>query len=381
MGKRALEAELKVGVSIYTSALCHSVLRLEPYTACAFGCTYCYARWYRQAGPPEGKRWLLRAVERLWARLPREELRLPPFRLSTLSDPLQPRELEERLSLAFLKAALRHRVPVILNTKGTLFASPPWRETLLELASEGLVVLQISFCTLDEAAASLLEPRAPKPSERLEKAAELSDEVPLVVRLQPLVPGLFEREREGLVEAISRAGARHVIVEFLRETPEGLKAIYGRLAELGIAEPPCAWEDYGLAGGGLKRPSLAYREATLAWLKRELGKKGISLGTCKEGLFELQDGRDCCGFRFLDRDRVAYRLTLYEIWRAGGDLDRALREAARGNDIIFGPRLAAYPNPIRKILRAHENKLLRVLNQPEVLARVCPALASLRAPS
>ena len=373
MPGRELEAELRVGVSFYTSALCYSVIRLEPYTTCALACSYCYARWYRPEGRPEAKMWLVKPLERLWSGLSARGLRLVPFRLSTLSDPLQPLEEGAKLTLAFLRMALRHRVPVVLNTKRVLFACHPWSEAITDLASRGLLVLQISLSTLDEEVARVLEPRAPPPAERLEKAGELSGEVPLVVRLQPLVPGLFEREREELVEAIAQAGARQVVVEFLRETPEGLQAIYGRLAQLdpALGGAPCAWESYSLAGGRLRRPSLPYRREILAWLRERLARHGITLGTCKEGIFELQDGRDCCGFRFLDSEKVAYRLTLYDIWRAGGSLEQALEEAARAGDVLYGPRLAPYPRPIRRALRAHENKLLRALERPYVLTRVC----------
>ncbi|HID41649.1 MAG TPA: radical SAM protein, partial [Pyrodictium sp.] len=36
--------ELGIKPSSYISSLCYSVLRLEPFTGCSFGCTYCYAR-------------------------------------------------------------------------------------------------------------------------------------------------------------------------------------------------------------------------------------------------------------------------------------------------------------------------------------------------
>ncbi|RLI07238.1 hypothetical protein DRO32_04235, partial [Candidatus Bathyarchaeota archaeon] len=94
---RSLEAELKVGVGDYISALCHSVLRVEPYTSCWFGCAYCYARWERPVGSPRPKPWLPRALEKLWSKLPRG-LRLLPFRLSTLVDPLQPLEEEHKMT-------------------------------------------------------------------------------------------------------------------------------------------------------------------------------------------------------------------------------------------------------------------------------------------
>ena len=149
---RVLEAELKVGVSNHTSAFCHSVLRLEPYTACYFSCTYCYARWYREQGPPEPKPWLIKALRKLWPKLAASpELRLVPFRLSTLADPLQPAEAKEKLALSILRLAGEFDVPVVLNTKSVLFTRGPWLSALEELASEGLVLLQVSISALSPA--------------------------------------------------------------------------------------------------------------------------------------------------------------------------------------------------------------------------------------
>jgi DNA repair photolyase len=37
---------LVVGSTWVTSTLCHSLLRVEPYSSCPFACSYCYARWY-----------------------------------------------------------------------------------------------------------------------------------------------------------------------------------------------------------------------------------------------------------------------------------------------------------------------------------------------
>ena len=370
---RSLEVELKVGVGDYISALCHSVLRVEPYTSCWFGCAYCYARWKRSAGSPRPKPWLLRALEKLWSKLP-GELRLPPFRLSTLVDPLQPLEEEHKMTLFVLRAALKHDVPIVLNTKSTLFSRGPWRGLLEEMASRGLVVLQISISTVGEHTSALLEPRALPGPERLEALSAISDEVPCVLRLQPLIPGLYEEEADDIIEEASRAGVKHVIVEFIRETPEGLRALYAKLGKQGLVDR-VAWEPYGRRGR-LLRPHLAYRREILADLRRRLHREGITVSSCKEGLVEFHNGRDCCGLRFLRPDRTAYRLTLYDVWASGGDLSKAVEEALRSGQVVFGPDITGYPNPIRKILRAHENRLLKILEDPEVLGRVCPALAA-----
>jgi len=61
MPGRELEAELRVGVSFYTSAPRHSAIRLEPCTTCALACSYCCTRWYR---PEAHENKLLKALGR-----------------------------------------------------------------------------------------------------------------------------------------------------------------------------------------------------------------------------------------------------------------------------------------------------------------------------
>ena len=364
-----LRAEIGVGTSNHISPFCHSVFRVEPYTACYFNCPYCYARWYRPGEAVRPKPWLLKALRGLWSKLGEMDIRLIPFRLSTLVDPLQPLEAEAKLTLAFLKLAYENDIPIVLNTKSTLFSSRPWKDRLEELASRGLLVLQVSLPTLSEEASSILEPRAPGPGERLKAISDLADEVPTVVRLQPLIPGLFEAEGDGLAEALASSGVKHVIVEFLRETPAGLEAIYAGLRRMGVIFRPEVWAPYGVSGG-LMRPGLSYRRRVLASLREEFKRHGITVAPCKEGLFELRDGRDCCGFRFLRADRVAYRLTLYDLWASGWDLGGALRALAHEPWVLYGPRLSSYPRPLRKVLRAHENKLMKVLGDRPLLSTI-----------
>jgi len=56
-------------------------------------------------------------------------------------------------------------------------------------------------------------------------------------------------------------------------------------------------------------------------------------------------------------------------------LDRTVKAALLMPDVLYGPELGSYPNPIRRVLRAYENKLLRVLGGPGMLAMVCLSLA------
>jgi len=121
-----------------TSTLCHSLLRLEPYSSCPFACSYCYARWYgwSPGGAVEGMPRVVAAFERVARFVRRRGLKPIPFRLATLTDPLSPQEAEVRLTLRALEAALEHEYPLIVNAKGVLYARDPWRGALRKLAEK-----------------------------------------------------------------------------------------------------------------------------------------------------------------------------------------------------------------------------------------------------
>ncbi|RLG01893.1 MAG: hypothetical protein DRN49_00340 [Thaumarchaeota archaeon] len=365
-----LKTEIGVGVSNYISPFCYSVLRIEPFWNCQHLCIYCYARWYRSERVGS-KDFLLRGLNKLFRRLSNVDLKILPFRISTLTDPLQPLEVEEKLTLRVLKLCRRYRIPIILNTKSTLFLKDPWRSIILDLGSKKLCVIQVSISSLRDEFSKILEPGSPRTSERLDAIREISDHIPVILRLQPVIPGLVEAEIDLLEEAASGLGVKQITVEFLRESLDGLEKIYRLIS---VNHEKEIWETYSLEGEGLLRPSLQYRVKVLKIIKDAV--RNIPLSTCKEGLFHLEDVHDCCGFRFLSDERTAYRLTLRELWRNEWNLDETLRKARSDERIIFGERLQLYPNPIRKILKAHENRLLRVFQDKMLLSRICPCFTT-----
>lgn len=106
---------------------------------------------------------------------------------------------------------------------------------------------------LPEGAAGLLEPGAPPPGRRLDALEALAEHsVPVVARVQPLVPGLEEGQLRVTEEALER-GAQGLIAEPLRETCRGLEAVY-RLLGLGV--PDAGWEPYRLAEEPGREPLL-----------------------------------------------------------------------------------------------------------------------------
>ncbi len=358
------------------AGLCHSIVRGEPYNTCQLGCVYCYARWYRgphgEPRPIPGLRRLIREL----ARAQRESGILLPVRIATLSDPFQPVEARWKAALAGLEEASRRGVPVVLNTR----LPPPSRRhhmVLRDLAGQGLLLAQVTLTSTLESwpLVSRLEPGSPGPEGRLAAASYYASiGAPLMVRLQPLIPGV-EAWLDRLLDYTVEAGARGVIVEFLRvEEP-----LAESLAALAPAWDP-GWEPYATVEAGLLHPPLPYRLRVAAMASVEAWRRGLAFQTCKEGLFHTHHPLrlDCCGFTLFEGP-VARRPHLLDVYLealesplpAGEALERA---CSRDPLLLCGERLDTLPRWLSRSLRLHERRLERILSRPDLLGKLAPSL-------
>jgi len=90
-------------------------------------------------------------------------------------------------------------------------------------------------------------------------------------------------------------------------------------------------------------------------------------------MYSLHTAEDCCGLYLLRE--YAKRLTLYEFYK------EALKSPLRLNasldfseSYLYGERLTPYPGVVRRTLRRHERRLLRILSTPELLHRLAPEM-------
>ena len=392
--------EYAIKPSSYISGLCYSILRLEPFDRCGYGCIYCYARWYRgphgvarvKPGWPRVAERLARLASRVWPR--------PWFRLSTLSEPFQEVEAGEpsRHVARVLRLLARNGVPVVVNTRSASVARGEVLSALLELADRGLVVVQVSLSPrgLDR----LWEPGAPSTWRRLEALEALAEHgVPVAARLQPAVPGLEEELHRLALEALDR-GAMGLIAESLRETGEGLRLLY-RLAGLEPPVPLDGWEPYQLAPEPgrtpLLHPPLWWRERLHHRLRLLAARSGALYAPCKDGPLPeyawppWRPGRDCCHLAAaaLERGRrwpgLLLRPTLHEYlyWlREEGGVDgdwegfiRWCEGRLGGLGYRCGGMLEELPGWIAKPLRLHERRLRRLVER-----KTWPLLLGLSAP-
>jgi len=367
------------------AGLCHSVLRGEPYSTCSVGCNYCYARWYRGPhGEPAPQPYITKLVEalgRTWRKLGAAI----PLRVATLSDPFQPAETHYKMVLRLMRLALNLSVPIVLNTR----LAPPgreWWETMEMLASRGLILVQITLTGLQEdwRYLRLVEGGSPPPEERLSFAGEASDRgIPVAVRLQPLIPGIGDRDPRGFVKAVAGSGGKLLITEFLRiekKLFDTYKRLFGSLSEI-YNEP---WEDYTPLNleTGVLHPPLRYRIETARILSEEAKAVGIAFQTCKEGLFHLHHpgDMDCCGFKLFNVKLViARRPHLGDVYRIASIKGKAAPDdiwssCRAREDLLCAEKLARLPGWLRKPLRYHEKKLAKILQNPKLVETIAPSL-------
>jgi len=137
-----------------------------------------------------------------------------PVHFGGMSDPFASSEISKR-SLQILCTLDDIDYPVVISTKNTNLLLKD--KAFAQISRMKNLVIQISFSVVDLGHSQVLEPNAPSPLERI-KAIKLlaSQGVYLIVRLQPLFPNYLDEIVNTLIPALGEAGAKHIILEFLK---------------------------------------------------------------------------------------------------------------------------------------------------------------------
>jgi DNA repair photolyase len=204
---------------------------VNPYRGCEHGCIYCYARpTHAYLGYSPGLDFETKLVFKPdVAELLEKELSKPGYVPRTLAlgsntDPYQPVERTLKLTRSVLQVLDRFNHPVSIVTKSAGVLRD--LDILSAMAARRLARVYVSITTLDPALARVMEPRAATPARRLHAVAELTRAgVPCGVMTAPIIPGLNDAELEKILEAASRAGARHAGYVLLR-LPHELKQMF-----------------------------------------------------------------------------------------------------------------------------------------------------------
>ncbi len=223
---------------------------INPYVGCAFGCTYCYARYAhrytleRSAAAHPDQASLRADLESMPAWLAferrifvkqnaadalRQALRHGSDRhlalldgeaivIGTATDPYQPAERRFRLTRGVLQVLAEHEgLTVGIITKSPLITRDV--DLLARIARQSELSVHLSLITVDRELARRIEPRAPTPEARLRALARLrAAGIRVGINVMPVLPGITDapEQLDALVSAVVRGGANSVSACALR---------------------------------------------------------------------------------------------------------------------------------------------------------------------
>ena len=194
---------------------------INPYTGCAFGCSYCYASFMgRFVDEPIGE-WgnyvyvKTNAVDLVHDQLNTmsAEKRQRSILLSSVTDPYQGVESKYRLTRGILEALVQHQYPGLV---GILTKSPLVTRDIDMLLQLSNTEVGLTVTTTDDTVSKWLEVRAPIASRRLRALSQLSEAgLHVYAFVGPLLPHFIERSDllDALLGSIADAGVREVYIE------------------------------------------------------------------------------------------------------------------------------------------------------------------------
>lgn len=285
---------------------------VNPYTGCAFGCAYCYARYAHRyfverssaAGALEAD--AREAIEMLppWLAFERrifvkhnaaESLRRdlvhggPRHRalfageamvIGTATDPYQPAERRFRITRGILEVLAGHAgLNVVVITKSPLITRDI--DVLSRIAQRSTLSIHLSLITVDRELARRIEPRAPTPEARLRALARLREAgIDAGVNCMPVLPGITDDPfmLELLVRRVAEAGATYIGACALRLQ----SAARQRYLPFIEREFPHLAARYRGAYGSSPYASESYREGLARVFARLCRRYGVRNGSRRE---------------------------------------------------------------------------------------------------
>jgi DNA repair photolyase len=202
------------GPLLRPSPISVGVYGLDLTAGCLHGCVYCHIQ--SSSRIPVDGRILFDPFtsESLPEALDTLELRPECVVLSPSSDPLPPIRDVRLEAFRVIEGLLQRGIRVQIMTRGR------FSRGLIDLLAKhrDLVKVAIGITTLDKTLSRILEPRATAPASRIRDIRRLiAAEIDVEVRLEPLSPGHTDTQENirPLFQAISSAGARHVVAHYL----------------------------------------------------------------------------------------------------------------------------------------------------------------------
>jgi len=259
---------------------CPHKFTLNPYTGCAHGCLYCYARSYiKDFDHPRPKKNLISRLIKDLRKLPEGLL----ISMSESSDPYTPPEKVLGISREAIKQILNHGMRLLIVTKSDLVMRDA------DLLRDAPASVSITITTLSDSLAKEIEPGAPPPTRRLQAIKELSREgIPVTVRVDPIIPGVNDSRKEiiELIDAVAEAGAKQITTSTYKARWDSLKRLSNVFPEL-RKKLYRIYVDEGIRMGGYFYLQRGLRLNYIMTVREEAMKEGLAFATCREGFQNL----------------------------------------------------------------------------------------------
>ncbi|MEM1515296.1 MAG: radical SAM protein [Candidatus Bathyarchaeia archaeon] len=280
-----------------TFCTCLPKYNINPYLGrCGHGCIYCYAVKFPSFTGPATPR--LRLKENINAIVKRTKFRLPVM-LSDCTDPYQPLEKEYEVTRKCIEVLAEHGFPLLIVTKSDLVTRD------IDVFKKTPTVVSMTLTTSRSDIASVIEPGAPEPYERLLALRKLSEEeVSVTIRIDPIIPSINSdmSDLERIVYEVSKIGVKQV-------TASTMKIVRGLIPSLRRVNPELSRKitEFYVDGEwvrGYKYLRRDLRLKILSSLKEIVQKYGLEFATCREGFPQLNttlcDGSYYCRGRTLE---------------------------------------------------------------------------------
>ncbi|HEX7606597.1 MAG TPA: radical SAM protein [Usitatibacter sp.] len=286
---------------------------INPYIGCAFGCTYCYARYAHAyaleravAANPEHAQIASDAAELPpWLSFERrilvKENAAPVLRktlrngsarhaaliegesitIGTATDPYQPAERRFRITRQILEVIAEHpglRIHII--TKSPLITRDV--DVMTRIMRNSSLHVHVSLITVDRELARRIEPRAPTPEARLRAVRRLRESgIAVSVNVMPILPGITDgpEQLESLVARIAESGATYVGACALRLQATARKRYLPFIAQ----EFPELASRYHATYANAYEAGESYRDGLRQVMRRLCERYGVAYGSRVEG--------------------------------------------------------------------------------------------------
>jgi DNA repair photolyase len=285
---------------------------INPYVGCAFGCTYCYARYAHRyaldralsgSSTPQDLREEIESMPP-WLAFERhvlvkenapailaDELRPSGPRLAALvagevvvigtaTDPYQPAERRFRITRRILETLAGYEgLSIVIITKSPLITRDV--DLLARITERSALTIHLSLITMRRDLARLIEPRAPTPDSRVRALARLrAANVDVGINIMPVLPGITDNPSDltDVVEQVAAAGATHVNACSLRLRATARARYLPFIAE----NFPHLADRYARSYASSHHLGLQYRDGLRRFFEKTCARVGVRFGSRDE---------------------------------------------------------------------------------------------------